>query len=330
MTLESFCGYEDSIVTELCAAYGAFRDDVIIALTTMHMNLKNQQLGLLHPYLAMRWGTDNMAKRAAAVLAKAGTCGVVDPRIRFRDYRPELPDITCVVDGTPIPSSGDVSVLKNHKYKYPCWKFEVYFTVAGIPFSIKGPFVPSDHDAKIFADKHGCPTRQIPFDHWEEEAFLGDKGYIGLPHCVTPFKGGGDATAEEGEDGELPLWKYLVNKQMHNPPAYIEHGFADMKRHDMFRCNRRGVDTLYKYARLYLDAEYLKALRSPRYAHCVKPRPERSWGRMCPCATDSEARTLAVLNGKVSRLRIPLEVQCPECEWKVPEGEGTRKKRKKK
>lgn len=106
--------------------------------------------------------------------------------------------VTAQVDGTVIPvrqrekikvwntddeawQSRDLNF--SGKHGEICVKFEVWATMDGIPFWVRGGVPGSWHDARLF-DSHRFPF----FEHFENELFCADLGYLGLDHCWCPEK----------------------------------------------------------------------------------------------------------------------------------------------
>jgi hypothetical protein len=119
----------------------------------------------------------------------------INQKIRFQYADARFPYCTAIVDGRPtrcrarmkkeiVDEQGRKRTRDetySGKYRTHVMKFEVWTTINGIPFFFRGPFPGSHHDTKM------CRSAGF-FPHCEQEYFLADLGYVGLPHMVTPYK----------------------------------------------------------------------------------------------------------------------------------------------
>jgi len=87
-------------------------------------------------------------------------------------------DVPCVYYSNWGKERRRVFSVKNHQYSV---KFEVAVTLDGLIVWYHGPFFHDWPDIKIARD---ALLKQLE----QNEAVLGDKGYIGDARCVTPFK----------------------------------------------------------------------------------------------------------------------------------------------
>lgn len=287
-------------------------EDVSAALAMME-GRPNKDLVDLNPILGNTYGSSKYVAGALRFLKAVQNVTVVDPRYRFAWRNPNVPSATCVVDGTPVGCYGPLSLLQNFKYKTKCVKFEMYVTMDGVPFAFKGPYIPRTHDAAVFHDG-------IPFEHGTDELMLGDKGYIGCAHVMTPFKCRG------GDEDDLPVWQGIFNERIHCPRAYIEHCLSDMKAHG-FRHQTRSFETIHALVKLYVDTYFLlmsNGYRKPRYRDYCVPG-EAPAAVACLCTSDPQARQRAVLIAKAARLGTIFVQQVPTPERKHKAGEGSRR-----
>lgn len=88
----------------------------------------------------------------------------------------------CVEERDPKYRLIRVDRTYSGKHGARCWKFDVFVTMAGVPFAFRGPVPGSTHDKKLY-------DLGTMFEHGEREQVLADLGYVAARHCVVPFKG---------------------------------------------------------------------------------------------------------------------------------------------
>ena len=230
----------------------------------------------------------------------------------------------------------------------------------GIPFAFRGPFLPTTHDAAIFA------WDVLPFPHGVWELWLGDKGYVGCAHMLHEFKKKNkkkkkpnpkgrtteedspsddsdeplrDSDPDEGydnTDSALPIGQQLINKKIRRPRAYIEHVFAEMKNEcDSFEMCKRRPEMLTNLVKFYVDSEYVlitKGLRVARYQHlCIERPPTKvNWDLMndesCECSTNRNAKKKSIAHMKKIRSEL---LTTPTTPRTIPRPEQLGTKRRK-
>ena len=121
------------------------------------------------------------------------------PQDRLNDCAKNLPYVTALLDGSPIPCrmrGGDHTTKKGKKtiknwctkYKFRCVKVEMWVSLQGKPLAFRGPIHGVRHDMQFWKEPTGT-LPGIPFPHFRTENFLADHGYWGkTPHTLLPFK----------------------------------------------------------------------------------------------------------------------------------------------
>jgi hypothetical protein len=197
---------------------------------------------------------------------------LVDPTVRYNSADVRFPLVTAILDGTPIPcraqfSSTDTELFGNRvatfsgKRKFKCWNVELWSTVCGIPLGFRGPMEGSQHDATLF---QGLPP---PFPHRIGELFIADSGYMGLDHCLVPFKEGeredygGEEVVNRG-DGPTTIratWN-VFHRQLR---SRIERTNSWMTKYRFFLHTERDKEWVKNALTIVIAVEYYNRLRMP-------------------------------------------------------------------
>lgn len=178
----------------------------------------------------------------------------MDPLLRWNYSDPRWPGVTALLDCTTIRcrdlrrANGRDATFSG-KHREHCWKLEVFTTVTGIPICFRGPALGSAHDMKVFHTLYDT----APFDHLEDEVWLGDLGYVSASHVVTPFKAGED-------DGMLGTRLDAFNDTHSRVRSRIERTFAWLDRFHIFwetDCKER---TVSRFVSIALNIEVYRRL----------------------------------------------------------------------
>lgn len=198
---EFLCSFYDGFVRPL--APGSVLRDFFALLVLLKNNLSWDALeGVQVAWSPRRIVSERQLRRDVGTILNPVTiprlvARCVNPLVRFSHLDFRFPSCTCIVDATPVPVRGD-SRLLNGKYHQKVLKFEVYVTLQGVPFFWRGPYLPTHHDAAIFAGQKpplnaegetqiGGDEKKV-FVHYAHEYILADQGYVGCSHCVTAPK----------------------------------------------------------------------------------------------------------------------------------------------
>jgi hypothetical protein len=144
----------------------------------------------------------------------------MDENARFLETE-QLPepfdDCTMLIDGFPV-FGGQAQGGTNYsgKYRRAGWKFQMITTTSGIPIHLSPPHAAKKNDAVVF-----CET---DLEHQNWESILGDKAYIGQPHCVVPPKSNQKITKENPEG----VKNFTAWHRIHR--SKVEHCFARLHR----------------------------------------------------------------------------------------------------
>jgi len=278
----------------------------------------------------LRHDVGKILRPAAMSTLALGGDGYVSPVVRgarffHRDRR--LPGITAIVDATPVPCRGS-SELMNFKYHSKVVKFEVWCTLQAVPIYWRGPFLPKDHDAKIYAGlaaELDAITPRPPLPHLSEEFFAGDKGYVGHAHVITPFKKN-DAEGSQLAPGYAFTTREYFDDRFVCHRNRIEHLFARLDKWRILRDNAHTMHFLGAAFDLIMSLEHVEAMEfGARYQwQPDQPVPGDHFGAVCECELKPTALLKAAAKAKRSslvRFQLANDV-APH------EGRGEKKKKK--
>jgi hypothetical protein len=200
-------------------------DDFAFALYMMKHCPSWDMAAIAHPHIFRRSSLDerSLRRRVRAVLVGVVSSLPFHSESRFHCKCQCLPQVTTMVDCTPVRIRGDASTY-NGKYHTKVRKYQVYTDLRGIPIDVQA--VPSrQHDAP--AARENPP----PFEEDDWELTLGDKGYVGVNRMLVPFK-----TNQFTDEHRLLQENFNVFHSLVR--AKIEHLFARMRKWEIFAHSR--------------------------------------------------------------------------------------------
>lgn len=194
--------------------------------------------------------------------------------IRFSHMHPLMPGVTAILDGTVIPvrwrdtiaetrDGVTANVDRNYSGKHQtiCLKFEVWCTLDGIPFFVRGPVAGRVHDGHLFAHPPWWnETKEVLFKHRPDEYVLGDSGYQGKDHCLVPYKKRSGASLSDNEK-----W---FNKRHRLWRSRVERLFSFFDRFRFLQYTEHQEAWLRQALHIVCNIFYLKYSAQPQYADC--------------------------------------------------------------
>ena len=227
--------------------------------------------------------------------------------IRYAHLLDELPNVTCIVDGTVIPvrqrNKEDVwddalqrykTVDRNYsgKHKEICLKVEFWVDLAGVPIFCRGAVPGSCHDARLFKEP---PTGEKLLPHFINEYFLCDSGYEGCPHCITPYK--------KHPHEELTEEQKYFNDRLALVRSRVERFFSFLDVFRVFTYCEHDESWLTKAAYICLNIFYTLFASHPQYplVRVQNPDPTTMFGatecwcsKGCAVPPDAKAQRIVI------------------------------------
>jgi len=174
-------GVPRQIVVDLASAVGASRNTVGIVLFVLKHTPTWDLVALIWSRVLKEPPVSERAlrRRVRDTAAELNAFIDFDGGFRLHTVCDAFLNVTCMIDCTPLRIRGNASSF-NGKYFAKVRKYQVLCDLRGIPFDVR-PVNSRSHDAATLR-VHGIPALG------PRELILGDKGYIGFPNILTPFK----------------------------------------------------------------------------------------------------------------------------------------------